>query len=238
MDTNNTTDANADVSPDASVQGNNTESPNVAEQGKEQQKEYVTKGEMSSLLERMDGISATINRMNKNMQKVKEPEDSNQNKNIPDNSGHNKNTSEFSEKFNELEKRIAENEEREKKMKVSAISSSVKNALVKGGVDSLQADFFSKALLVELDGKLDATFDGNGYQVSYTENEGNSYAVDKYVSMFLQTDRGRALLPPKRNPSVDTPTGIGASGSKFITREDLNKIDPDDLMNGNYILKE
>jgi len=63
--------------------------------------------------------------------------------------------------------------------------------------------------------------------------------ISNFVDTFLTSDRGRLYAPVKSNPnSGSRATGTDASGSKYITRDQLSTLSTEELKSGQYVLKD
>jgi len=154
----------------------------------------------------MDGLSANLNRLSKSAKKDEPKKTDNK-------------TSELQQQIEEFNRFKAESEARENNVKKAAKTMAVKTAMVKNGISQNQADIFAKYYVTEHDDKINAEFNGVEYDVNYVENEDTKIGINEQISMFLQTDTGRAMLPAKNNPKVDVPSGSSATGGQILVSQ-------------------
>ena len=195
--------------------------PPVADPGKNAS-EFVAREDFDKLRERLDAQSAIIEKLRKQPEKKDDPPK-------PDT---------LTDRVKALEERDAKLQAREAKLKDREIHSKLKTALVDGGVDPKHAERFAKLLKVEQDSKIHADDELN---VTYAEAEGKTVPLSDWVNAYLQTDEGKALMPPKRNPTSDGLNGGAApvAGVRYVSREDMaaGRVNTADVLTGKVLVK-
>jgi hypothetical protein len=198
------------------------ESPEAA-----QVKEPSEKPEqMAALLERLDKQSAVINRLQKAYEKlsvapVKEKDE--------------KPVDGKANEYTQLVKDMAELKAKEARAQARAAKTSIKAELMKAGLHDAFIDDQTDILHVRNADRIKVDDEGNA-----TFDDGvEAVPLSTWVQSYVQSDKGRAYLKPKANPSVQ---GMGRSqhpsagtlGVRTVTRDDLRqgKVSPDDILSG------
>lgn len=146
--------------------------------------EYITKEEFKIVTDRLQGISgvlATLKREAPPAVQVTPAPDAT-----------------LIERVKSIEDRDAKQREREK-------LSTIKTALIEGGVPAKKAEREARLILMDHGSKIQV---GDDFSVTYRESEdGKANSVQDWISAYLKTDDGKLLLPAKA--TIDA----GGSGS-------------------------
>lgn len=212
------------VTPSVPPAEPNKGQPPAADPGKkESEKQYVAVEDYEKLVERVNSQSAIIEKLRKEPAKKDDPVKP------PDT---------LTDRVKALEVRDEKLLVRETKLKEREIRSKLKSALVEGGVDPKHADRFAKLLHVEQSDKIQVDDELN---VTYAESADKSVPLTEWVPAYLQTDEGKALMPPKRNPTSDGLNGSEAStpGVRYVSREDMaaGRVSTADVLAGKVQVK-
>lgn len=189
----------------------------------EQVNENVSRVEFQAMLERINGISRLLGRLEKNSAKQTETVS-------PSGGGEPDGLTARIKQLEEKQNRIdTENERLNKRQIANAIA----RTLAKNGVDPVVADDLAEVHLAK---SRDAFKLNDSQEVSNVYNN-EEISLDSWAKMFLATDKGSVYLKTKAGPSkVTLPNNRKAVGSKVsITSEQLangqydKSIDPSQL---------
>lgn len=195
----------ASAVPATSTAGNESSSTVAAPVTNEPQ--YVTVDEYKALLNRLDGISANLNRLQKGASEKPEPKPE-QKQVQPDHT---------------LTARVAELEAQRKLSEARNLR--VNKKLAKQAISKVAADFglggladeFSDLMSTRLGDRVIVNEEDDGVYIQ--ESDEKRTPVKDYVSAYFQTDKGKTWIPPKRNPSVeqigDSASSVTAAVSKL-----------------------
>jgi hypothetical protein len=133
----------------------------------------------------------------------------------------------------ELQEKVRDAEARANRIKTTAIRNTLHESLVSGGADPDLARAVI-ADIVERHGKsIKAQEDDlGGYQIGIDDGM-EVKPIKDWATSYLQTDLGKKIVPPKRNPDVRLPFGGGSGGDRIrVTRAEANNLDPKILKSG------
>ena len=191
--------------------------------------------DVPALLKRLDGQSATISRMQKNVERLE--------KGLEAEAAKGKKPAEppvIAEQMRELQEQQQVLLERDRRQRERQAKQEIVSVLLDAGVHPEDASDHAELLMlrngprIEVDDNFQATFDDGGTRMSLRD----------WTKAFLATDRGRRLLPPKKNPStagVPVPaTSEPANGKRKATRADLlaGKVLPEDIRSGKVVIED
>jgi hypothetical protein len=197
--------------------------------------ENVQAEKLAEMQKRMDGQSATISRMERMLkgiaesQKAPEPEPTKEPKGKGEDFEAAK--AELMAMKADLEAKAAATREKQKRHLIVG-------ELQSKGLDAIAADEAYNSISAREGDKLRLADDESS--VIYQKGEfDDPTPINSFVESFLTSDRGRLYVPRKNNPTASNrANGTDASGSRYITKEQLKTLSPAELKSGNFTLKD
>lgn len=196
----------------------------------------VTKNELEALQSKLNNdFKAQLGRLQKEMTEalssLKPASKPEPDSDASDSSTRNSPT--LSQQVKALQEEIAKAKGKEERLKSAAARSALRDALVKGGADADLADVAIDSILTKYGKHVQVSEnDLGGYSVQVDEGAGASSVAD-WVGLYLQTDIGKKLMPPKRVPDARLPGGSAPSGDVIrVTRAQMAKMDAKTLRSG------
>ncbi len=160
--------------------------------GEVQPPQYVTIEQHNAVLERLKGISGAIAGLSRTAPATLATPAAP----APD--------ATLIERVKSIEDRDAKQREREK-------LSTIKTALIEGGVPAKKAEREARLILMDHGNKIQV---GDDFNVSYRESEdGRASPVQEWIGALLKTDEGKLLLPPKATIDAGGSGGQGTQAS-------------------------
>lgn len=136
----------------------------------------------------------------------------------------------------ELNERLKASEARAEKIKSAAIRSSVHESLVSGGADPDLANIAVDNILTRFGNSISAKEDDLGGYVIGINDGLDVKPIKEWAGAYLQTDVGKKIVAPKRNPDVRLPNGATPGGDVIrISRSEASKLDSKTLQSGRVV---
>lgn len=208
---------------------NTVETPATA-QAEKSGPEFVTKSDFGAILKRIDSQSALINKLQKRLESTPQ-EKPNADAPKPD---------PLAQQVKELveERKIAR--EKEERRRAKSIRTAVKSELLESGVNPQFLDDLSDLLVSRNSGVLQVDDDDNVF--FRATDDVDPQPVQEWVKTYLATDKGRAYLKPKQNPSSAGLSGRGSAGAnavRRVTAADLEagRVTTSDVLTGKVIIE-
>jgi hypothetical protein len=186
--------------------------------------------DVPALLKRLDGQSATISRLQKTVEKLEKSREAEQHKKPAEPPA-------IAEQMRELQEQQKVLLERDRRQRERQAKQEIVAAFTDAGVHTDDAADQAELLMlrhgshIEVDEDFHATIDEGGDKVPLRD----------WAKTFLSTDRGRRLLPAKKNPStagVPSTTAEPPGSKRKVTRADMaaGKVMPEDIRMGKVVL--
>lgn len=136
-----------------------------------------------------------------------------------------------------IDEKIKIMEMRENKLRKNAAKTTIRSAIESHGINGAHLSVLSDALWARHSDRIEAEEKEDGDY--YFSVDGMS--LDDAVGDYLAGDEGKAIRSSVKTPpsGVGTGSGRGAQTQAIeISKNDLQRIDPEELASGKYILKE
>ena len=182
--------------------------------------------DVPALLKRMDGQSATISRLQKTVEKLEKGREAEQHKKPAEPPA-------IAEQMRELQEQQKVLLERDRRQRERQAKQEIVAALTENGVHADDAADQAELLMLRNISRIEVDDDFR----STIEDSGDKVPLRDWVKTFLSTDRGRRLLPAKKNPStagVPSTTAEPPGAKRKVTRADMaaGKVMPEHIQKG------
>lgn len=190
---------------------------------------------VAAVLKRLDSQSAIINRLEKGIKPVEQK---------PAEPKPGETPAAVEPKANDLTARVQQLEDRDKalnerdaRVKKNAVVTNINAKLREQGVDENAANRFAKMIYDENAKNIVVEEKEDGSLVPKIKDGENSHDLGKWMDAYFQTNDGRALLPPVKNPK-SLPGGPAPVivGKTNVSKSDVaaGKFDPKIMSAGGY----
>lgn len=200
------------------------ETPAAGSQKAEPPKDTGNPSKEEALEKRLNGMSATINRLEKELAKKTEVPSATEPKD-----------GDLTGRVKSIEEQTRKLVEKEQKLHRNAVLQTISAKLTQAGHDAATASRFATLIQGELKGV--EVNEGDDLTLNPVIKDGETtVSLDTYLDSYFQTDKGRVLLPPKNNPKMPA-GGAPVNGSKAkLTKADMQKgnFDMATLRKGGY----
>jgi hypothetical protein len=190
--------------------------------------------DVPALLKRLDGQSATISRLQKTVEKLEKSREAEQQR-----ERERKPTEPpaIAEQMRELQEQQKVLLERDRRQRERQAKQEIVAALTEAGVHADDASDQADLLMLRNGSRIEVDEDFR----AHIEDSGDKIPLRDWVKTFLSTDRGRRLLPAKKNPStagVPSTTNELPDGRRKVTRADMaaGKVMPEEIRKGKVVI--
>lgn len=191
--------------------------------------ESLTKAEVEAMLatrdadwqKRMDGQSATIKRLEKQLKKD-EPAPAPK-------------PADLDGRVKELEKEAEKIARQREVQRQREVRHQLSKALTEHKLDPASADRAARLIQLEHGSSFEVSETDDGeFNVAVKESEDVTSPVAKWIAAYLQTDQGRFYLPTHRNPKVPGSPSARTAGKRQVTAAQCaaGEVDPSAIIKG------
>jgi len=216
------------MSPESSAQGNPAESGTPAAVTGN----VVDARSIDALKKQLESQSAVIRRLSERLEK-QEKEKQPEPKKGP--------ISTMNEEIAKLRGHVEAERQKAERARIASATQSIRTTLTENGVETPLAKMVSEAILNRIRPGLQFQDDGTGADVPVVTDGENITTLMEYMTSFLQSDEGKAMIPQKPAPSLfGVPRGTSAplAGKIRATQADLRegRIKTSDVLAGKVVI--